>query len=169
MTRWKTAPRRRPDTRGFTLIELMITLVVVAILSAVALPAFFDSIRKSRRSDAINAFATVQQAQERYRSSNTNYGTHFIVASGAFGGVGVSTDTNAATSYSSTGGYYSLALSGTSATAYTLLATAQGSQTNDSNCRFLRVQLSLGNLAYASGPTNSVGNSSAVNSACWRQ
>lgn len=41
--------------RGFTLIEVMIAVVIVAILVAVALPAYQNSIRKSRRSEAFAA------------------------------------------------------------------------------------------------------------------
>ena len=56
--------------RGFTLIELMIVVAIIAIIAAVALPSYFDSIRKSRRSDAISEIARVQQAQERWRANN---------------------------------------------------------------------------------------------------
>ena len=38
--------------RGFTLIEMMIVVVVVAVLAAIALPAYQDQVRKSRRASA---------------------------------------------------------------------------------------------------------------------
>ena len=44
-------------TRGFTLVEVMIALVVVAVLAMIAVPAYQDSIRKSRRSEAFTALA----------------------------------------------------------------------------------------------------------------
>ena len=59
--------------RGFTLIEVMIAVVIVAILVAVALPAYQNSIRKSRRSEAFAALSNVQQMQERHRSSQPVY------------------------------------------------------------------------------------------------
>jgi type IV pilus assembly protein PilE len=62
-----------PARQGFTLIELMVVLAIVAILAAVALPAFQQSIRKSRRNDAREAAASVQQAQERWRSEHPGY------------------------------------------------------------------------------------------------
>lgn len=40
------------SARGFTLIELMITVVVIAILSAIALPSYQGYMARARRSDA---------------------------------------------------------------------------------------------------------------------
>ena len=154
---------------GFTLIELMITVAIVGILAAVAYPSYVDSVRKSRRSDAVVAITSVQQAQERYRSSNASYGTRFIVSGSALVGVGVAGDTNAATSYTSPGTYYSLSISGPAATAYTILATGQGTQTSDSNCQYMQVQMSAGTLTYASGSSSSVTNATAANNSCWRR
>ena len=41
------------ESRGFTLIELMIVVAVVAILAAVAYPSYLDYVRKARRADVI--------------------------------------------------------------------------------------------------------------------
>ena len=61
--------------RGFTLIELMITVAVVAILAAIALPSYQEQVRKSRRSEAISTLGELQLRQERWRANHPGYGT----------------------------------------------------------------------------------------------
>lgn len=158
--------RRRPSSGrspapGFTLIELMITLVVLGILTAIALPSFLDSIRKSRRSDAYAAIAAVQQAQERWRSNHTAYTT-------ALGDLGLGS--------SSSSGHYTLELAESAvegdslASAY--IVTARGnsdsSQAGDSRCRNMSMRLRGGNLEYAGcGSCSSFEYASTQE--CWKQ
>ena len=69
-------PRQRPRhsaVRGFTLIELMVTVAIVAILSAIAYPAYTEYILKSRRTDAKNALLDLAARQERFYSLNNKY------------------------------------------------------------------------------------------------
>ena len=60
---------------GFTLIELMIVVLVVAILASFAIPSYLSQVRKSRRSDATSTLGDLQLRQERYRAENPTYGT----------------------------------------------------------------------------------------------
>jgi type IV pilus assembly protein PilE len=58
--------RRSSTARGFTLIELMITLVIAAILITIAVPSYRRYILRSQRTDATVALTRIQAAQEKY-------------------------------------------------------------------------------------------------------
>ena len=58
---------------GFTLIEVMIAVVVVAILCAVAYPSYADHIRKSRRAQAKADLVEYAALAERYHTVNNTY------------------------------------------------------------------------------------------------
>ncbi|MBS3745013.1 MAG: prepilin-type N-terminal cleavage/methylation domain-containing protein, partial [Wenzhouxiangellaceae bacterium] len=45
------------NTRGFTLIELMITVAILAILVGIALPAYQNQVQKARRADAVSGLS----------------------------------------------------------------------------------------------------------------
>lgn len=106
------------NLKGFTLIELVIVLLIVGILIGIATPSYLTYMREGRRIDAVNSLLSISLAEERYRSNNSTYGTLAQVWAGVT---------------TSTQGYYTLSISNTSATAYTITATAVGNQANDSN------------------------------------
>jgi type IV pilus assembly protein PilE len=58
---------------GFTLIELMIALVVVAIITAVALPSYTDYVTRGKVPDATAGLATKQVEMEQYFQDNRTY------------------------------------------------------------------------------------------------
>lgn len=101
---------------GFTLMELIITVAILAILVAIAIPSFNSYLLKSHRSDAYAALMSIQLSEERYRGYNSTYGTLAQV----WGGVS-----------SSENGRYTLSISNISATSYTISAAAVGAQAND--------------------------------------
>ena len=59
--------------RGFTLIEVMIALVMVAILAAVALPTYRDQLRKSARADAQAFLSDMASRQQQYLVEKRTY------------------------------------------------------------------------------------------------
>ena len=63
----------KPGIGGFTLIELMVTIVVVSILASIAVPAYTHQIRKSRRTDARTALLELASREERYLAVNNAY------------------------------------------------------------------------------------------------
>ena len=59
--------------RGFTMVELVITMAVVAILTAIALPAYTQYVQRSHRNDARMALMRAAQWMERYRTDWGSY------------------------------------------------------------------------------------------------
>jgi type IV pilus assembly protein PilE len=58
---------------GFTLIELMITVVIAAILMSIAFPLYQHQIRESRRTDARSAILDLASREERFYATNNAY------------------------------------------------------------------------------------------------
>jgi type IV pilus assembly protein PilE len=85
---------------GFTLVELMITVVVVAILASIAVPSYRDYVMRSQRTDARSALLRVQASEEKFFLQNNTYTPDVAAAPPA--GLGLSTG--------SEHGYYGVAV-----------------------------------------------------------
>lgn len=105
--------------RGFTLMELAITMVVLAILVSLALPSYRQYILRGHRADATRALQDVASREESYFFSNSAY---------------TSSLTSLGTNSSVAGQYFQVTLASSSSTTYTATATAQGAQTKDTAC-----------------------------------
>ena len=109
---------------GFTLIEVMITVVIVAILASVAVPSYMSSVRDSRRADAKQALLAAAQTMESFYAMNMTY----------VGSANGTTPTVFTTKVPKDGSdrYYTLSFTAApTASSYTLQAVPQNSQVGD--------------------------------------
>ena len=113
-----------PSCKGFTLVELMVTIVVVSILASIAIPGYTSQIRKSRRTEARNAVLDAAAREERF------YATHNFYTQ-------TNTDMGYATFPAPVGNYYTLNVvcaDKACVTGYQVTATATGAQLKDTAC-----------------------------------
>lgn len=100
---------------AFSLMELLVAMVVIALLALLAVPIYNHYLIYSRRTDAMQTLLAIQVVEENYRQTNNTYGALAQVWSGS----------------NSISGHYTIAISNVSATTYTITATATGNQTQD--------------------------------------
>ncbi len=111
--------------KGFTLIEAMITVAIVSILAATAMPSYNNFRLKGNRSDGVAMLNEIMQAEERFAAANNTY-TEDITTLG-YTANQLSEQAFYQISAGTCGAGSSLA------TCVKLTATAQGRQTNDKN------------------------------------
>lgn len=124
---------RRADPPGFTLVELLVVVAVVAILSAVAWPGYGAVLQRAHRGEARQALLRLQHMQE------VHYATHLRYAE-RLGGSSDSTTLRAAER--SENGTYLLSVRGSEeGQRFTVTARASpdGRQARDVQCQWLSV------------------------------
>lgn len=122
----------RNFSRGFTMIELMIVIIIMVIIISFAYPAYNDQIRKSRRAEATGKLLEVAGAQERFFTRNNAYAANMTTL-----GYGADNEPTA-------NGHYLVATARVvNPPSYTITATPQGDQANDALCANLTLN-SLG-------------------------
>lgn len=147
---------------GFTLIELMIGVVIVAILTAIAYPSYQDQIRKARRADAKSVLLQAAQWMERNYTENNCYHRN---APGSCGTATVTVVLPTTVTTSPLEGatkYYDISLSGTpTANTFTLQAVPRSAGHQDlDKCKTLTIT-----QAGTKGVTNSP---TLTAEECWR-
>ena len=58
---------------GFSLVELMVVIAIIGILLAVAAPAYFNHMSRSRQSYAVNELMAIRASEEMYFAENGNF------------------------------------------------------------------------------------------------
>ena len=111
--------------KGFSLIELMIVVAIVAILGAVAYPSYRDSVTDARRADAQAVLMEAAQYMERFYTENNRYDEDT-------GGTAVALPAQLAESPRDSGTkFYDIAVQASTRSTYTLRATPKNAQAAD--------------------------------------
>lgn len=138
--------KKKINTRGFTLIEVMIVVAIIAILAGIAYPSYMESVRKSNRSDAKVALNdTAQRLQRCFTTYNAYNNANCSIASNLDSGG----------TLSSPEGFYNI--SGTvTANDFSLTATpvVGGVQANDAKCETFTLNKQGARGATGSDPSN---------------
>jgi len=124
--------------KGFSLIELLITVAIIGILAGVAYPSYTSFIMRSDRAEAQRELLRLANLQEQLFVDTRSYGSD-------------TTKIGLANPFITASGKYSITVTASSTTTFTLSAAAKGSQLKDTDCLSLTI--------------NEIG--TKADSACW--
>ena len=144
-----------PRQRGFTLIEIMITIVILGVLLAVAIPSYQAQVIRGRRLDARSALLEASSREEKLYAISNQYSATAV-------DLGYPNLPFAISSSGNGTSYYTLSLTISNAGAsYVATATPTAGQTQDFDCYTYTVDQSgaRGNLNANGQPTSTSG--------CW--
>ena len=119
-------PPAKPNAQGWTLAELLISLALMSVLAAVALPTYQQQQRQARRGDGQAALLQLQMDQARWRSTHERYANSVSELGWA--------------QALSPQGHYQITVTDATAEGYTAMAIGLGSQATDRECASLRLR-----------------------------
>ena len=122
--------RLRRRAGGFTLVECLAVLAVLAVVGVLAYPSLRAHHFRAGRLDAVEALTRVQVAQERHRSAHGLYAGELLALSGA--------------SALSPQGHYRIQLALSGPEDYLAKAQALGTQAEDPGCATITLQVKQG-------------------------
>ncbi len=165
----RTEKMRSTAAYGFSLIELMITVVIIGLLASIAYPAYTQYTTKSRRTDAYNALTQVANDLEKFYSECSAYPTNMTATTRSCtlpAGTPAGSLGQGATANVSLNQYYALKIevpptAGVPPSGYLITATAQGRQASDKTC----ATITFDNTG-AKGAKNNL--SIVTTTSCWK-
>lgn len=139
--------QRPPRQRGYTLMELLLTVSIITIVASIALPSYRQHVKRSHRGDAMAALMRVANAQEKFYLQNNTY-------AGTLAELNITSTAN---------DYYTLSIVDANINAFsaTAIPKSGGPQADDDQCATFAID-STGALS----ATNSGGADNT--SYCWR-
>ena len=132
--------RSQKYQNGLTLIEIMVTVAIVAIIAMVAIPSYQRQALKGKRADGMAILMDAAARQERYIIDNNQYASTMTALKFA--------------DALSQKGHYKVTIALPTTTSYKMIAVAQGGQANDA-CKNLIIE------------SNGARSSSSALTKCW--